>query len=124
MIRPSSPPTPGVRRLDPRGDQVKFGDAQNNPTEKMPITFQDKLKLGFDGLKKELQDPKSRNYLISGYGASTMALTLLLSAALFPVAAPILWPLAGISGFWGGVILWESFSIVKKPFTSQKAKSK
>ncbi len=106
-----------------RGDQVLFGgDNNNKPTEKKPLTFQEKLKLGFEALKKELQVPKSRHYLISGYVTSAMTPALLLGSLLFPVAAPVLWPLAALTGFWSGVILWESFNILNGPFKAQKDK--
>ncbi len=94
-----------------------------NPTQVSPkqLSFQEKLTLGMESLKKELQDPKSRNYLISGYVTAALTPALLLGSMLAPAAAPALWPMAALTGFWAGVILWESFQIiVKSPFNAQK----
>ena len=122
-LRPSDQPLPRTSRHAQRGDQVVFGGDNNKPTAKKPLTFQDKLKLGFDALKKELQDPKSRNYLISGYVTTAVTPVLLVASALVPVAAPALWPLAGLTALWSAVTLWESFNIMRAQ-KDQKAPAK
>ncbi|WP_303674855.1 hypothetical protein [Vampirovibrio chlorellavorus] len=99
--------------------KVRFSGDANQAQQAQP-SFLDKLTQGLQLLKKELQDPKSRNYLISGYITTGLAPALLVGAMLVPVAAPALWPLAALSAFWSGVILWESGQIVKGAFKPKK----
>lgn len=119
-----------------RGVQVLFG--RNGVKPPKALTFKEKVLRWYDksrvrlernldalekakaNFKKELQDPKSRHYLISGYVTSALTPVLLASSLLFPVAAPALWPMAGLTGLWSGVILWESFQILRGPFKSKK----
>lgn len=118
--RPLGLPVPAsARRHSTVSGRVSFSGDPNHAQQAKP-SFQEKLTLGFQLLKKELQDPKSRNYLISGYITTGLTPALLLGAMLVPVAAPALWPMAALSGFWSGVILWESFQIVHGPFKTKK----
>lgn len=62
-------------------------------------------------LKKELTEPKSRYFLMSGYAATALAPLLLGASFIFPPAAPILWPLSGVAALWSSVILLETFQL-------------
>lgn len=118
-MRPVTQSASSLYRPAQPAEGLAFGGS-NERIQNKNLSFQEKKTLAFKALQKELQDPKSRYYLISGYITTALTPALLLGSVLFPVAAPALWPMAALAGFWSGVILWESFQVLKSPFNAPK----
>ncbi len=86
------------------------------------LTRKEKFNAAWVALKKEFKNPKQAVMMISGLIGLVAVPAVIIASLFFPMAIPVLYPIAAGTSVWSGVMLWKTFDIAKTAYQSSTPK--
>ena len=85
-------------------------------------TRKEKFNAVWVAVKKEFKNPKQAVMMISGLVGLVALPAVIIASLFFPMAIPVLYPVAAGTSVWSGVMLWRTFDIAKTAYQSSTLK--
>lgn len=103
-------------------DRMSFRGTTEKPPEKI-FTRKERMNAAWNALKKDMKTPSHKIIMLSGFIGLVAIPSVIIASLLFPVALPVLYPIAAGSSVFSGVALWRSFEIVRPAYKNPSAQS-